>query len=186
MKEGCTWPTKWPNMCCLSHSLYKHVEKDFFSLVNIYMNPHYFFIQSFLLTHPNLFLHPSIPCAFAFFAHPAWWVTNSHNVSLLAKNFGRKFTFCRTLVFLSQCRCPFWPPSLNFLLCFSFLVISWDLGDSTNSIPNQLRSRERCPLAENVVFEVWIGPASSSSRDITTSTFRLRKSQKQSTVSIAT
>ena len=152
MKEGCTWPTKGPNMCCLSHSLSKHVEKDFFSLVNIYMNPHYFFIQSFLLTHPNLFLHPSIPCAFAFFAHPAWWVTNSHNVSLLAKNFGRKSTCCRTLVFLSQCRCPFWPHSLNFLLCFSFLVISWDLGDITNSIPNQLRSRERCSPCRECCF----------------------------------
>ena len=143
-------------------------------------DPHYFFIQSFLLTHPNLFLHPSIPCAFAFFAHPAWWVTNSHNVSLLAKNFGRKFTFCRTLVFLSQCRCPFWPPSLNFVLCFSFLVISWDLGDITNSIPNQLRSRERCSPCRECCFRGvnWARSRGEGGAacDITTSTLRLRKS----------
>ena len=80
----------------------------------------------------------------------------------------RKFP-CYRLVFLVKCRIPFspfiWPPPLTFqtlLLqsCFSLWSFFWHLEDITMSFKAAVTIRWRgqgAPLAENVVFKVWIG-----------------------------
>ena len=117
MKEGCTctWPTQGPNICSLSHSPNIQRRISIFSLVNIYIDLPctYFFIQTSLSTRQFILIslrtHPSFCAQFD--------GTHIKKFSGLIE-----FTYCRRLVFLIECRIPFWEPSLN--LTFSLMTVS--------------------------------------------------------------
>jgi len=153
MKEGCTWPTQGPNICSLSHSPNIQRRISIFSLVNIYIDLPctYFFIQTSLSTRQFILIslrtHPSFCAQFD--------GTHIKKFSGLIE-----FTYCRRLIFLIECRIPFWEPSLNltFSLMTVLLAIFLALGRYHQFNLSWRASAEAHPLAENVVFEVWIGP----------------------------